>query len=222
MANRSRSAARRSMRSASRRLAGGGWSRWGRRRHGFWRRSLVAVSLNGACLRHPEASVNAFSYLAHYYRNQQLLRQVPSPFWDRSEPDVEGARLVIEGALADGRKVLSTSESKALLTAFRIPTMPSVDVRSANEALVAAQSLGYPVAMKINSPSITHKSDVGGVRLNVDNAQAVRTAYNEMIASVARCSKRGDPRRHDRKDAAQSTAASSWSECFATRCSVPR
>ncbi len=66
--------------------------------------------------------------------------------------------------------------------------MPSVDVRSANEALVAAQSLGYPVAMKINSPSITHKSDVGGVRLNVDNAQAVRTAYHEMLASVASAS----------------------------------
>jgi len=133
----------------------------------------------------PEASVKAFAYLANYSRNQQLLRQVPSPLWDRSEPDVEGARLVIEGALAEGRRVLSTSESKALLSAFRIPTMPSVDVRSANEALVAAQSLGYPVAMKINSPSITHKSDVGGVRLNVDNAQAVRTAYHEMLASVA-------------------------------------
>jgi len=133
----------------------------------------------------PEASVKAFAYLANYHRNQQLLRQVPSPLWDRSEPDVDGARLVIEGVLAEGRRVLSTAESKALLSAFRIPTMPSVEVRSANEALVAAQSLGYPVAMKINSPSITHKSDVGGVRLNIDNAHAVRTAYNEMMASVA-------------------------------------
>jgi acetyltransferase len=133
----------------------------------------------------PEASVNAFSYLAHYYRNQQLLRQVPSPLWDRSEPDVEGAKLVIEGVLADGRTVLSTAESKALLSAFRIPTMPSIEVHSANEALVAAQSLGYPVAMKINSRDITHKSDVGGVRLNIEDAHAVRTAYNEMMARVA-------------------------------------
>ncbi len=59
----------------------------------------------------PEASVKAFAYLANYSRNQQLLRQVPSPLWDRSEPDVEGARLVIVGALAEGRSVLSTSES---------------------------------------------------------------------------------------------------------------
>jgi acetyltransferase len=132
----------------------------------------------------PEASVNAFSYLARYQRNQHLLRQVPSPLVDTSEPDVEGARLVIEGVLADGRKVLSTAESKALLNAFRIPTMPSVEVHSANEALVAAQSLGYPVAMKIHSPDITHKSDAGGVRLNIDNAQSVRTAYLELITSV--------------------------------------
>jgi acetyltransferase len=134
----------------------------------------------------PEGSVNAFSYLAKYYRNQQLLRQVPSPLSDRSEPDVAGAALVIEGVLAEGRKVLSTTESKALLSAFRIPTMPSVEVRSANEALVAAQSLGYPVAMKINSPHVTHKSDVGGVRLNIEDAHAVRTAYNEMMARVAK------------------------------------
>jgi acetyltransferase len=134
----------------------------------------------------PEASVNAFSYLARYHRNQQLLRQVPSPLLNMSEPDVDGAKLVIEEVLAGGRKVLSTAESKALLSAFRIPTMPSVEVRSANEALVAAQSLGYPVAMKISSPDITHKSDAGGVRLNIDNAQSVRTAYHEVVNAVQR------------------------------------
>jgi acetyltransferase len=132
----------------------------------------------------PEASVKAFSYLANYHRNQQLLRQVPSPFWDIEEPDVEGARLVIEGVLAEGRKVLSNSESKAVLAAFGVPTMPSAEVRTASEALVVAQSLGYPVAMKINSPDITHKSDAGGVRLNIDNAHAVRSAFHDMVAAV--------------------------------------
>ncbi len=91
---------------------------------------------------------------------------------------------MIEGALSDGRKVLSTAESKALLAAFHIPTMPSVEVRSANEALVAAQSLGFPVAMKVNSPDITHKSDVGGVRLNIGSAHDVRSAYTEMVNSI--------------------------------------
>jgi acetyltransferase len=92
--------------------------------------------------------------------------------------------LVIEGVLADGRKVLSTTESKALLAAFQIPTMPSVEARSANEALVVAESLGFPVAMKINSHDITHKSDVGGVQLNIASAQAVRSAFNEMVEGV--------------------------------------
>jgi acetyltransferase len=136
------------------------------------------------CFSTPEASIEAFSYLSSYYRNQQLLVQVPGPLAKRGGADVEGARLLIEGCLAEGRKVLSTTESKALLTAFRIPTMPAIEARSANEALVAAESVGFPIAMKISSPDITHKSDVGGVRLNIGNAQAVRSVYTDMVESI--------------------------------------
>jgi len=88
--------------------------------------------------------------------------------------------------MAEGHKVLSTTESKALLSAFHIPTMRSIEVHSANEALVAAEMLGFPVAMKIASPQITHKSDVGGVRLNIESAQEVRSAYHQLVASVQR------------------------------------
>lgn len=139
---------------------------------------------NVPTFRTPEACIKAFSYLYHHHRGQQLLRQVPGPMAERDPPDVEGARLVIEGAIADGRRVLSTTESKALLAAFNIPTMQSVEARSANEALVAAETLGFPVAMKIASPQITHKSDVGGVRLGIESAQEVRTAYSQLVASV--------------------------------------
>ena len=134
--------------------------------------------------RSPETAVEAFSYLARHRRNQQLLMQVPGPRAHRSEPDVEGARLIIEGALAEHRKVLSEMEAKAVLTAFGVPVLSSVEVDSANQALVMAESLGFPVAMKINSPDIPHKSDVGGVRLNIGSAQAVRHAYNELMDSV--------------------------------------
>jgi acetyltransferase len=133
----------------------------------------------------PEASVEAFSYLSAYDRNQKLLMQVPGPAAGRREPDVEGARLIIEGAIAEGRTVLSTTESKAVLTAFQIPTAPSLEATSANEALVAAESLGFPVAMKINSHDITHKSDVGGVRLNIDSPHAVRGVFRDLTESVA-------------------------------------
>ena len=134
--------------------------------------------------RSPETAVEAFSYLARHRRNQELLMQVPGPHGQRKAPDVEGARLIIEGALAEHRKVLSEMESKAVLTAFGLPVLPSVEVQSANQALVMAESFGFPVAMKINSPDIPHKSDVGGVRLNIDNAQAVRHAYNDLLERV--------------------------------------
>jgi len=132
----------------------------------------------------PEAAVEAFSYLTSYYRNQELLLQTPGPLSHTRAPDVEGARLMIESALAEGRKVLSESESKALLGAFRIPTARATVVHSANEALVQAESFGFPVALKVDSPDITHKSDAGGVRLGIDNAQAVRSAYNDILRSV--------------------------------------
>lgn len=133
----------------------------------------------------PEGSVEAFGYLTSYHRNQRLLMQVPPPLGELSEPDIAGADLIIDGALAERRTLLSMAESKAVLRAFGVPVTLSIEVTSANEALVAAESLGFPVAMKISSTEITHKTDVGGVRLNISNAQAVRSTYNELVASVA-------------------------------------
>ena len=109
--------------------------------------------------------MEAFGYLACYRRNQKALLQAPGPLSPQREPDVEGARLIIEHALGERRTTLSSAEAKAVLRAFHIPVSPSINVTSAADALVAAESLGLPVAMKINSPDITHKSDVGGVRL---------------------------------------------------------
>ena len=137
----------------------------------------------------PEASVEAFAYLTSHYRNQQLLMQVPGPLASHSEPDIGGARLIIETALAEHRAVLSLTEAKAVLHAFAIPVTQSIACNSANEALVAAESLGFPVVMKIDSPDITHKSDVGGVRLNIGNAQAVRSSYRELIDAVEKKSR---------------------------------
>jgi acetyltransferase len=128
----------------------------------------------------PEASVEAFSYLAAYERNQRLLLQVPGPLSDRSDADVDSARMIIEGALADGRRMLDSMEAKAVLAAFHIPITQTVLARNPGEALVAASTLGYPIAMKIASPDITHKSDVGGVRLNIASAESVRRHFMEM------------------------------------------
>ena len=134
----------------------------------------------------PELAVETFSFIADYYHNQQLLLQTPGPLSHHREPDVEGARLLIEGALAEDRTVLSEMESKALLSAFHIPVAQTMVAHSPNEALLIAEQMGLPVAMKIHSPDITHKSDVGGVKLNVSHAQAVRSAYNEIAERVGK------------------------------------
>jgi acetyltransferase len=129
----------------------------------------------------PEAAVEAFAYMAMYHQNQKLLVQTPGPLCHLNEPDSEGAQLIIESVLSERRKVLSEMESKALLGAFQIPIIGTAIAKTPNEALVLAESLGFPVAMKINSPDISHKTDVGGVRLNLGTAQAVRTAFKDII-----------------------------------------
>jgi acetyltransferase len=136
--------------------------------------------------RTPEAAVDAFHSIASFYRNQQLLQQTPPPLGDGLAPDTEGARLLIEGVLAERRKVLTEMESKALLAAFHIPVTRTMLARSANEAMLIASQQGFPVALKIDSPDVTHKSDVQGVMLNVHNATQVRDRYNEMLLAVAR------------------------------------
>ncbi|MBI5918614.1 MAG: bifunctional acetate--CoA ligase family protein/GNAT family N-acetyltransferase [Nitrosomonadales bacterium] len=134
--------------------------------------------------RTPEPAVEVFAHLSAYYRNQKLLMQMPGPFSHHVEPDVESARLIIEGAMQEHRKVLTEMESKALLAAFNIPVAQTMVAHSPTEALLIAQQLGYPVAMKVNSHDITHKSDAGGVMLNLANAHEVRAAYLQIIENV--------------------------------------
>lgn len=132
----------------------------------------------------PESSVEAFSYLASFHHNQQLLMEVPSPLISQREPDIEGARLIIDSVLSQKRSVLTIRESKALLNAFHIPVTQTIVCESASDALISAESLGFPVAMKIHSLDITHKSDVGGIRLNISNAHAVRSTFHELMDEV--------------------------------------
>ena len=136
--------------------------------------------------RTPEPAVEVFSHLSAYYRNQKLLMQMPGPFSHHVEPDVESARLIIEGAMQEHRKVLTEMESKSLLSAFNIPVAKTMVAHSPNEALLIAQQLGFPVAMKVNSPDVTHKSDAGGVLLNLNNAHEVRAAYQRIHDNVER------------------------------------
>ena len=147
------------------------------------------VMLNAIAIptfRTPEAAVDAFANVANFYQNQQLLQQTPPPQSTLARPDVEGARLLIEGVLAERRRVLTEMESKALLAAFHIPVTRTMLARTATEAMLIASQLGYPVALKIDSPDISHKSDVEGVALNILTATQVRDVFTDMLAAVRR------------------------------------
>lgn len=129
----------------------------------------------------PEVAVDAFSFLAKYTRNQILLKQIPSPLTEESDaPDINGARLIIQRVLAEGRQVLTTLESKAILAAFRIPVTQTVKVSSSKDAMIAAETLGFPVVLKVNMSEFSHKSDIGGVRLNINSAHDVSHHFVEM------------------------------------------
>ncbi len=136
--------------------------------------------------RTPEAAVGAFGNISTFYQNQQLLQQTPPPLSELGAPDLECARLVIESVLAERRNVLTEMESKALLSAFHIPVTHTALARSGNEAMLLASQMGFPVALKIDSPDIGHKSDVHGVALNVASGSQARDTYDEMMRTVAR------------------------------------
>ncbi len=134
--------------------------------------------------RMPETAVELYYHISTYYRNQKLLLQTPEPSSTNTRPETEGAKMLIEAVLQERRKVLSEMESKAILRAFRVPVAQTMVARTPTEALLLAEQLGFPVAMKVDSPDLIHKSDAGGVRLNITNAPAVRNAYHDIIETV--------------------------------------
>jgi len=146
-------------------------------------RKLFANS-NVAHFNTPEVAVDAFGFLANYAQNQILLKQIPSPSDERPTPDVSGARLIIERVLAEGRDVLTAQEAKAILAAFHIPVNQTVKVTSAKDAMIAAETLRFPVVLKINMPEFSHKSDIGGVRLNIQSVEEVSRHFSEMEHAI--------------------------------------
>ena len=135
----------------------------------------------------PEQAVHALAMLATYRRNQELLLEAP-PALSAAQPiDMPAVREVIDRALAAGREMLSEPEAKAMLAACGVPTVATrVAAPNADAAAVLAREIGYPVVLKILSPQISHKSDVGGVALALVNARQVRNAATAMLARVAK------------------------------------
>jgi acetyltransferase len=132
----------------------------------------------------PEQAVRAFMHLVRYRRNQAMLMQVPPSVPELFAVDRAAAQAVIAPALAAGRPWLTEPEAKAVLKAYGVRVVETVAAATVEAAVAAADAIGRPVAVKILSPDITHKTDVGGVALNLASPERVRVAAERMLERV--------------------------------------
>ncbi len=132
----------------------------------------------------PEEAVRAFALLSTYRHNQSLMLEAPTAS-ENGPPDLAGARAIIDAVLADGRDMLDELEAKAVLKAYGVPVVESLEcAATAAAAIECAQKIGYPVVLKILSRDISHKSDVGGVALNLKDQAALTAAAETMLARI--------------------------------------
>src|SRR5829696_6183408 len=143
--------------------------------------------LNGAGIPtfdYPDDAARVFTNMWRYSYNLRGIYETPELAAD-ADVDRERAEKIVAGARESGRTILTEFESKALLAAYGIPTVETRVANSAEEAVELAERFGYPVVLKLNSQTVTHKTDVGGVRLNLMDAEEVREAFEEMERSIA-------------------------------------
>ncbi len=134
----------------------------------------------------PDAAVRAFLHLVAHRRNRALLMQVPEAATRVSAAAIDAARATVEAAVAAGRSVLTDAEAMGVLAGFGIPTVATRLVPPDPAAAAAeAARIGFPAVLKILSPDIAHKSEVGGVRLALMDEAAIAAAAITMLATVA-------------------------------------
>ena len=132
---------------------------------------------------YPDTAARIFTLMWRYAYNLRGLYETPTLVADAA-PERARVRELIAAARASGRTLLSEFESKQLLAAYGIPTVPTRIAASADEAVKCATAIGYPVVLKLHSYTITHKTDVGGVQLDLADAEAVRRAYRAIEAAA--------------------------------------
>lgn len=134
----------------------------------------------------PELAVNAIAALREYARMHDLghTGEVADAFVPYVDVDTAGARAVIERVRAGGRPYLTEIESKKVFAAYGLPVAVTELATDEDEAVALAEAVGYPVVLKIMSPDILHKSDAGGVKVNIANKGGVREAYRTILANA--------------------------------------
>jgi acetyltransferase len=132
----------------------------------------------------PDDAVRAFMQMVRYRHNQEMLMETPANIPEHFKPDHAAARSVIEGALSEGRQWLTEPEAKAVLDAYGVPVAETWTAESPEDAERLAADMGTPVVLKILSPDITHKSDAGGVALDLKSPERVSEAAAGMMARI--------------------------------------
>ena len=147
---------------------------------------LLLNKANIPTFPYPDTAARVFDYMAHYADNLSSLYETPMPasHGDSNSVDRERAAQIIKTVRDSGRTILTEYESKQLLACYGIPTVDTRIAKSEAEAAKAADAIGYPVVLKLHSETITHKTDVGGVQLNLSDAAAVKKAYSAIQKSV--------------------------------------
>jgi acetyltransferase len=136
--------------------------------------------------RYPDSAARLFNLMWKYSYNLRGIYETPMmPINGENAPDRAMVAQILEGVRQSGRTILTEVESKEILAAYGIPIAKTAEADSEEAAVAIANSIGYPVVLKLLSKTITHKTDVGGVQLNLTDPEAVRWAYQKIKTSVS-------------------------------------
>jgi acetyltransferase len=134
----------------------------------------------------PEHAVRAFMSLVEFQRNREVLLETPRDLPIKFPLDKGKLRQKFDEIVSRNQELLSEDDSKQLLATYGIPVTIPRPAATAEEAVLVAREIGYPVVLKVLSPQITHKTDVGGVALNLTDDDEVHDAFTQIVASARR------------------------------------
>ena len=152
--------------------------------HDVWEAREIMESGKIPNYRYPESAVDVFTQMHQYSLNLEFLYETPPEAPHRFVPKRDEAWHILRTALTEKRHYLLEHEAKDLMRCYDLPVGNSRVVKSAHDAAKAALELGFPLVMKIISPDALHKTEVGGVQLNINSENEAIRAYDEIISSL--------------------------------------
>lgn len=133
---------------------------------------------------YPDSAAKSFATMCRYSKNLKSLYETPLPTKSGQNLQLQASQDIINNALQEGRTLLNEYESKRILAHFGIPAVDTRIALNEDEAVAYAKDIGYPIVLKLFSDTITHKSDVGGVKLNLKDEAALRANFNDIKNAV--------------------------------------